>query len=203
MTDMKTILVVDDDRDLRVGLQAVLQERGYRALVADDGQVAQEMIVGQRPDLVILDLMMPRWGGLQVLNHFSGKTDAPPFIMITASEGESVKADAEQGGVVDYIRKPFTMDRLLEGVTKAFQKVASEGEASESAVEKAVAPLPIRCRCSNCGARVKASLRLFLQTRPCPGCKQPMVVRPETPADEGPMLVLDDRMPGSPRRRPL
>ena len=78
------------------------------------------MIYNQRPDLVILDMMMPRMGGYPVLEHFRGKTDAPPIIMITANEGSRHKAYAEYLGVVDYIRKPFAMERLLEAVNKAF-----------------------------------------------------------------------------------
>ena len=65
-------------------------------------------------------MMMPRMGGYPVLEHFRGKTDAPPIIMITANEGSRHKAYAEYLGVVDYIRKPFAMERLLEAVNKAF-----------------------------------------------------------------------------------
>ena len=65
-------------------------------------------------------MMMPRMGGYPVLEHFRGKTDAPPIIMITANEGSRHKAYAEYLGVVDYIRKPFAMERLLDAVNKAF-----------------------------------------------------------------------------------
>jgi DNA-binding response OmpR family regulator len=58
-------------------------------------------------------------GGYPVLEHFRDKTDVPPIIMITANEGSRHKAYAEQLGVVDYIRKPFAMERLLEAVQKA------------------------------------------------------------------------------------
>src|SRR6516165_2758366 len=64
-------------------------------------------------------MMMPRMGGYPVLEHFRGKTDAPPIIMITANEGSRHKVYAEYLGVIDYIRKPFAMDRLLESVHKA------------------------------------------------------------------------------------
>ena len=64
-------------------------------------------------------MMMPRMGGYPVLEHFKDKADAPPIIMITANEGSRHKAYAEYLGVVDYIRKPFAMERLLETVNKA------------------------------------------------------------------------------------
>ena len=76
------------------------------------------MVYQQRPDLVILDMMMPRKGGYPVLEHFRGQTDAPPIIMITANEGSRHKAYAEYLGVVDYIRKPFAMERLIEAVER-------------------------------------------------------------------------------------
>jgi len=92
MTTARTILVVDDDAMLRAGLQTMLQQHGYQTLEAEDGLEARELIDGRRPDLVILDMMMPRWGGFAVLEHFQSKTGAPPFIMITAHEGQKHQA---------------------------------------------------------------------------------------------------------------
>ena len=114
----KTILIVDDDRELVEGLRAVLERQGYRVMQAHDGHQGKQAIYNQRPDLVILDMMMPRMGGYPVLEHFRGRTDAPPIIMITANEGSRHKAYAEYLGVIDYIRKPFAMERLLEAVDR-------------------------------------------------------------------------------------
>src|ERR1051326_5703862 len=118
MADMKTILVVDDDQDLSDGLRVVLERQGYRVLQARDGQQGKQVIYQQRPDLVILDMMMPKMGGYPVLEHFRDKKDAPPIIIIPANEGSGHKAYAESLGVVDYIRKPFAMERLLEAVQR-------------------------------------------------------------------------------------
>src|SRR2546421_5884882 len=118
MANAKTILVVDDDLELSDGLRAVLEKQGFRVLQARDGQQGKQMIYQHHPDLVILDMMMPRMGGYPVLEHFRGKTEAPPIIMITANEGSRHKAYAEYLGVVDYIRKPFAMERLLESVQR-------------------------------------------------------------------------------------
>ena len=120
MAQQKTILIVDDDQELIDGLRALLERQGHRVLQAHDGHQGKQMIYNQKPDLVILDMMMPRMGGYPVLEHFRGKTEAPPIIMITANEGSRHKAYAEYLGVVDYIRKPFAMERLLEAVNKAF-----------------------------------------------------------------------------------
>lgn len=193
MTESKTILVVDDDSELRSGLKTMLQQRGFRTLEADDGMAAKQLINRQKPDLVILDMMMPRWGGFMVLEHFQDHVDAPPFIMITANEGDQHKAYAEKIGVADFIHKPFSMDRLMEGVDRVLGETPAE---SAPAVEEAVARPALFCRCHGCGARIKAPARLLGQTRQCPGCKAPLVVRPEAPEDEGPKLVMDDRETG-------
>ena len=122
MAEPKTILVVDDDMELSDGLRVVLERQGYRVIQARDGQQGKQLVYQQRPDLVILDMMMPRMGGYPVLEHFRGKTDAPPIIMITANEGSRHKAYAEYLGVVDYIRKPFAMERLLEAVERGLER---------------------------------------------------------------------------------
>src|SRR5271170_8375996 len=118
MADQKMILIVDDDTELNDGIRAMLENQGYRVMQARDGQQGKQLVYQHRPDLVILDMMMPRMGGYPVLEHFRGKSDAPPVIMITANEGSRHKAYAEYLGVVDYIRKPFAMERLLESVHK-------------------------------------------------------------------------------------
>jgi DNA-binding response OmpR family regulator len=131
MADQKTILLVDDDRELIDGLRALLEKQGYRVTHANDGHQAKTVIYNQKPDLVILDMMMPRMGGYPVLEHFRGKPDTPPIIMITANEGSRHKAYAEYLGVVDYIRKPFAMERLLEAVNKALGSPKEEGAEEE------------------------------------------------------------------------
>jgi DNA-binding NtrC family response regulator len=181
MTKTKTILVVDDDQVLREGLRAVLEKRGYRTLTAEDGHEASQLIDGHRPDLVILDMMMARWGGFAVLEHFQHRADAPRFIMITAHEGDKQKTYARSIGATDYIQKPFTMDRLLHGVEQALRR-APDGQGEVPT---------LRIECSDCGARIKAPVQLLGQSRPCPRCKATLVVQPAPPEDEGPSLVLD------------
>ena len=133
MSVTKTVLIVDDDHELVDGLRLVLERQGFRVLRASDGHQAKAAIYNQRPDLVILDMMMPRMGGYPVLEHFRDKPDAPPIIMITANEGSRHKAYAEYLGVVDYIRKPFAMERLLETVHKVLRP---EPPAEEGAGDK-------------------------------------------------------------------
>jgi DNA-binding response OmpR family regulator len=126
MSAPKTILIVDDDRELVDGLRLLLERQGYRVITAGDGVQGKNTILNAKPDLVILDMMMHRMGGYPVLEHFKDKPDAPPFIMITANEGSRHKAYAEFLGVVDYLRKPFATERLLEAVNKVFGAGAVE-----------------------------------------------------------------------------
>jgi DNA-binding response OmpR family regulator len=117
--ETRSILIVDDDRELSDGLRVVLEKQGYRVFQAINGLQAKDAVYRQHPDLVILDMMMPRMGGFPVLEHFRNKPSAPPIIMITANEGSRHKAYAEHLGVVDYIRKPFAIEHLLESVDRA------------------------------------------------------------------------------------
>ena len=176
MTNAKTILVVDDDSALRAGLQTVLRENGYRTLEAEDGHEAKELINKHKPDLVILDMMMPHWGGFAVLEHFKNNAAAPRFIMLTGHEGERHKAYAKQIGAVDYLNKPCSMDRLLERVGGILRP------------EKVVVDTTMRVNCRGCGARIKAPRNLTGKVRPCPSCKAAVVIR-EFPVDEGPRVV--------------
>jgi DNA-binding response OmpR family regulator len=131
MAEQQLILVVDDDRELVDAMRTVLERQGYKVIQAHDGHQGKQAIYNQRPDLVILDMMMPRMGGYPVLEHFKDKPDAPPIIMVTANEGSRHKVYAEYLGVIDYIRKPFAMERLLETVTKALNPPPKEDKKSE------------------------------------------------------------------------
>jgi DNA-binding response OmpR family regulator len=137
MAANKVILIVDDDMELSDGLRMLLEKQGFRVMQARDGQQGTNMVYQHKPDLVILDMMMPRMGGYPVLEHFRGKTDAPPIIMITANEGSRHKAYAEYLGVIDYIRKPFAMERLIEAVHKGLAAKAAAVEAAKKAQAEA------------------------------------------------------------------
>lgn len=88
-------------------------------LEARNGIQTKETVTRARPDLVILDMMMPGLGGFPVPEHYRDRAGRPAFIMITANEGSRHKAYAALLGAADYIRKPFALERLLESVEKA------------------------------------------------------------------------------------
>jgi len=115
----KRILLVDDDAEIIESLRYALSAKGYEILVARDGNQGLVMAERENPDLVILDMMMPKRSGFLVLEKLR-RTHVVPMrvIMITANEGSRHKAYAEMLGVDDYIRKPFAMDRLVESVQR-------------------------------------------------------------------------------------
>jgi CheY-like chemotaxis protein len=122
----KLILLVDDDRELNDGLRSLLEKSGYRVVQAFDGVQAKDVIHQQRPDLMILDMMMPRLGGYPVLEYLQTIAAPPPVIMITAKEGEQHKVYAEYLGVVEYLHKPFAIQRFLESVEKNLGRGSGE-----------------------------------------------------------------------------
>lgn len=115
----KRVLIVDDDPEIVDALRYALRSRGYETLIARDGNQGLAMAEKEDPDLVILDMMMPKRSGFLVMERLR-KTRLKPLriIMITANEGSRHKAYAEMLGVDDYIRKPFAMDRLLDSVQR-------------------------------------------------------------------------------------
>jgi DNA-binding response OmpR family regulator len=115
----KKILLVDDDREIVESMRIALDASGFEVLVARDGNQGLAMVEREDPDLVVLDMMMPKRSGFLVLEKLRRTRPVPVrVVMITANEGSRHKAYAETLGVDDYIRKPFAMDRLLESVTR-------------------------------------------------------------------------------------
>ena len=113
------VLLVDDDAEIIESMRTVLESKGYEILVARDGNQGLLMAERENPDLVVLDMMMPKRSGFLVLERLRRSHPVPMrVIMITANEGSRHKAYAEMLGVDDYIRKPFAMDRLLGSVER-------------------------------------------------------------------------------------
>jgi DNA-binding response OmpR family regulator len=113
------VLLVDDDHEIVESVRFALEANGYEVLIARDGNQGLSMAEREDPDLVILDMMMPKRSGFLVLEKLRRSRPVPlRVIMITANEGSRHKAYAEMLGVDDYIRKPFAMDRLMESVKR-------------------------------------------------------------------------------------
>jgi DNA-binding response OmpR family regulator len=129
----KRILLVDDDAEIVESLRLALESHGFTVLVARDGNQGLALAERENPDLVILDMMMPKRSGFLVLEKMRRTREVPlRVIMITANEGSRHKAYAEYLGVVDYLRKPFAMEKLLEAVDRGLNpKPPADAEAGE------------------------------------------------------------------------
>lgn len=115
----KTILIVDDDPEIVESVKIALQSEGYTVFYARDGNQGLALAERENPDLIILDMMMPKRSGFLVLEKLRRTRRIPiRIIMVTANEGNRHKSYAETLGVDDYIRKPFAMDRLLDSVNR-------------------------------------------------------------------------------------
>jgi len=115
----KKVLIVDDDYEIIEAVRYALEGAGHTVVIARDGNQGLALAERENPDLIVLDMMMPKRSGFLVLEKLRRLRPEPlPVIMITGNEGSRHKAYAEILGVSDYIRKPFPMERLISAVDK-------------------------------------------------------------------------------------
>ena len=117
---MKKILIVDDEKDIVETLSFMLKTKGYECICAYDGEEGLSLVKSQKPDMVILDVMMPKINGYKVcrLLKFDNNYKNIPIIMVTARSQEEDKIIGEETGADEYITKPFEFSTVLEKVSK-------------------------------------------------------------------------------------
>ncbi len=113
MAQTKKILVVEDESHLAKGLQFNLEREGYEVVVADDGKAALQCMREQTFDLMILDLMLPKMGGLEVAKNIRETDTRFPILMLSAKSTEEDRATGLEAGADDYLAKPFHLPELL------------------------------------------------------------------------------------------
>ena len=119
---MSKVLVVDDDPGIVKVVRAYLEQDGFRVLVAHDGKKAMQIARNERPDLVILDLMLPEMDGWDVCRALRKESDVP-VIMLTARVEESDKLIGLELGADDYVTKPFSPRELVARVRSVLRRV--------------------------------------------------------------------------------
>src|SRR3954468_22440525 len=118
----KVILLVDDDNEIIESMRTVLENKGYRIIVARDGNSGLTVAERENHDLSELKMMSPNKSGFLVREKLKGRSGGLiPTIRITGNEGSRHRAYAEMLGVKDYIRKPFAMEKLVKSVEKIFE----------------------------------------------------------------------------------
>ncbi|WP_062986518.1 MULTISPECIES: response regulator transcription factor [Nocardia] len=127
------ILVVDDDRAVRESLRRSLTFNGYSVDLAVDGVDALEKATGQRPDALVLDVMMPRMDGLEVCRRLRSTGDDLPILVLTARDSVSERVAGLDAGADDYLPKPFALEELLARLRALLRRRAADpGEVSEA-----------------------------------------------------------------------
>jgi DNA-binding response OmpR family regulator len=122
MSDALTVLVVDDEEAISEAVRARLESEGYRVLVAGDGPQAIALTVAERPDLVVLDLMLPGMDGLEVCAEIQRERWVP-VLMLTARTEEADKVAGFAVGADDYLTKPFSLRELAVRVRAILRRV--------------------------------------------------------------------------------
>lgn len=123
-SDSKSVLIVDDEREIRRALEMALRPRGYDVVSAESGEEALDAMVMQKPDLMILDLSLPGINGLEVCKRVRTWSQIP-IIVLSVRNSEKDKIAALDLGADDYVTKPFAMGELLARMRTAFRHAAA------------------------------------------------------------------------------
>ncbi|MEJ2707832.1 MAG: response regulator transcription factor [Anaerolineales bacterium] len=126
----RKILVVDDKKELRDLLKQYLNQEGFEVATAMDGQQALFVARQQKPDLIVLDLMMPEMGGYEFLRAYSREADTPTIIL-TAKTEENDKVLGLELGADDYVTKPFSMRELTARIRAVLRRAEKPAAAQE------------------------------------------------------------------------
>jgi DNA-binding response OmpR family regulator len=125
---LERILIVEDELPMRTALQDVLQAEGYRVLTAPDGESGLERALAEKPDLVLLDIMMPRLDGFAVCAELRRLSVPVPILMLTAKGQVGDRVTGLDAGADDYLVKPFSTEELLARVRAILRRTRRQAE---------------------------------------------------------------------------
>ena len=128
---MKKILIVEDEKDMVTGLKFNLEARDYSVIAAYDGETGYQKALAEKPDLVILDLMLPKLNGYEVCKILKKEMPDLPIIMLTAKSQEAEIVTGLELGADDYMTKPFSVLELVARIGALFRRVKPEQGAQE------------------------------------------------------------------------
>lgn len=128
----KTVLIIEDEKPIVDILAFHLQRSGYEPLTASDGESGLRMALSEKPDLILLDVMLPKMDGFTVCKAIRREDPAVPILILTAREEENDKVLGLDLGADDYITKPFAVKELIARVGANIRRVSVAREAAES-----------------------------------------------------------------------
>ncbi|MEO6714292.1 MAG: response regulator transcription factor [Mycobacteriales bacterium] len=126
---MSTVAVVDDEHAIRQALRSALAAAGYEAVEAADGPAAVDLVATTAPDIVVLDLGLPGYDGVEVVRRIRSFSDVP-IIILSVLDRDTDKIRALDAGADDYVTKPFSVDELLARVRAALRRLESVSPSS-------------------------------------------------------------------------
>lgn len=129
--DAKRILIVEDDEAIATGLALNLKIEGYESTVVHDGEAALARVANLRPDLIVLDISLPKKNGLEVLAELRRTGDTTPIVVLSARQDEYDKVAALRLGADDYVTKPFALAELLARIAAVLRRMRG-GQSSPS-----------------------------------------------------------------------
>jgi DNA-binding response OmpR family regulator len=121
-TNGRTVLIVEDDPSIALGLRMNLESEGYVVLSADDGERALDVVRSDKPDVILLDVMLPNMNGFEVLRTVRREGHTMPIIVLSARTGEMDKVTGLELGAEDYVAKPFSLAELLARIRAALRR---------------------------------------------------------------------------------
>ncbi len=127
-TEMKKILIIEDEANIRELLSYNLTSNGYQTLEAEDGIKGFEMSIREKPDLILLDLMLPGKNGLDICRELRGRGVKTPIIMLTAKNEDIDKVMGLEFGADDYMTKPFSVHELMARIKAVLRRSNQNGE---------------------------------------------------------------------------
>ena len=126
MSERAKVLIVDDEPDVLLTLRMILEAEGFDPLLAADGETALRRVDEERPDLVVLDIMMPVLDGWFVLAELGGRPRRPAVVVCSAKSGESDRARANELGADEYVTKPFEPDDLVVVIRNVLARAGAQ-----------------------------------------------------------------------------
>jgi DNA-binding response OmpR family regulator len=165
------VMVVEDDPDSAEVLKVILERQGFKVRIAREGGQAQATFVMQKPDFVVLDLILPGESGFEICERLKHTDEAVPVLIVTAIDMPESRELAEKVGADGYMTKPFQPDRLIAKM----REIANTVWERTHLVGHDPDPTRIRFVCS-CGKKFKVSSSHRGKSLTCPQCGEPVAV---------------------------
>ena len=164
------VLIVEDDTDAAEMIKSMLERQGIKVRVAKEGGQAQATFVMQKPDFVILDLMLPGESGFEICERLKNTDDTVPVLIVTAIDRPDARELAKRVGADGYLAKPYEPRHLLGKMQEVAKQVWERTH-----LDQEPDPTRVRFNCS-CGKKFKVSASHKGKSLTCPQCGEPLVV---------------------------